>query len=255
MEDCHKHAAIIGTYLIENKQAFRTNDKKEIEKELYNILKRIDDIIYHEYKNIDILKHAIHDPHFPLASVLKEFYMLINLYMYEPMCIKNERVYANIFREYLCNKGAKNLTILYHFIANIGIIMAGCTRIYLVDKNKKGEIPSIISDNTFFLQHINDTSYRVSKSNVKECIKTTFKSIGLGNILMAQTLLNISQDFRNHINKFCPIIYKNWSKKSKVAHQKFENEMQELINIIDLSILGLKKSQEKMNETKNFNKK
>ena len=125
----------------------------------------------------------------------------------------------------------------------------------LTDKNKKGEIPSIISDNTFFLQHINDTSYRVSKSNVKECIKTTFKSIGLGNILMAQTLLNISQDFRNHINKFCPIIYKNWSKKSKVAHQKFENEMQELINIIDLSILGLKKSQEKMNETKNFNKK
>jgi hypothetical protein len=93
------------------------------------------------------------------------------------------------------------------------LILAGCTRIYLVDKSKKGSDVEIISDSNF--------------------LKNTYKNTGLSNLLIARTLLSIGKKFRSNISKFCPIIYKNWSENCKRQHEQFEKELNEFIHILD----------------------
>lgn len=66
-------------------------------------------------------------------------------------------------------------------------------------------------------------SYRLSKSEVKKCIYQKYKEIGLSNLLVARTLLSISKDFRERVQDFCPIIYKNLTIQSKNKHEQFEN--------------------------------
>jgi hypothetical protein len=232
MEKCHRYVLNLAPHLIKNKNAFKTNDKSAIESELNTILYKIDEIVHHTH-DIDTLTRSIYDQDYPLSEVFREFYHIIIAYMNEPICRTGEREFINIFRTYLCSKGAKNLTILYHFIANIGIVKLGCTRLYLVDKSKSGKEAEIISSGEFLMQNILSTSYRLSKSKVEECIRAKYKKIGLSNILIARTLLSISRDFRSHVQKFCPIIYKNWTTQSKYQHEQFEKWLDKLIDVID----------------------
>ncbi len=232
MEKCHRHVVALAPYLIKNKKAFMYNNKSEIENELKSILQKIDDIVYNTH-NIDALTKSIYDKDYPLSEILREFYYIIMAYLTESICKKGDRDYANIFRTYLCEKGAKNLTHLYHFVANIGIIKLGCTRIYLVDKSKKGKQVDIISDDVFFMQNILNTTYRISKSEVEKCIKVHYKKTGLSNLLIGRTLLYISRLFRGSIKDFCPIIYKNWSTQSKQYHEQFEKWLDDFISDLD----------------------
>jgi hypothetical protein len=238
MDKCHRHVVAIAPYLIKNKKAFMSNDKSAIKIELKTILQKIDDIVCNTH-NIDTLTKSIYDKDYPLSEVFREFYYIIMAYLTEPICHKGDRDYANIFRTYLCEKSAKNLTHLYHFIANIGIIKLGCTRIYLVDKSKKGQQVDIISDEIFLMQHVLNTSYRISKSEVEKCIKTHYKKTDLGNLLIGRTLLYISRIFRNGIKDLCPIIYKNWSFKAKKQHEEFEKWLDNFISDLDNLIYEL----------------
>lgn len=232
MDKCHRHVVALAPYLIKNKKAFMSNDKPAIENELKSILQKIDEIVY-ETHNVNTLTKSIYDKDYPLSEVFREFYYIIIAYLTESICRKGDRDYANIFRTYLCEKGAKNLTQLYHFVANIGIIKLGCTRIYLVDKSKKGEQVDIISDEEFLMQHVLNTSYRISKSEVQKCIKAHYKKTGLSNLLIGRTLLYISRLFRGSIKDFCPIIYKNWSIKAKKQHEEFEKWLDDFIHDVD----------------------
>ena len=136
MEKCHRYVAALAPYLIKNKKAFTTNNKQEIISELRTILQKIDEIVYNIH-DVNTLTKSIYDKDYPLSEVFREFYYIVMTYLSKDFCKKGDRDYANLFRTYLCEKGARNLTQLYHFIANIGIIKLGCTRIYLVDKTKK----------------------------------------------------------------------------------------------------------------------
>jgi hypothetical protein len=238
MEKCHKRVLNLAPHLIQNKIAFKNNDKPAIEIELKTVLNKIDDIVYNIH-DIKKLTESIYDKDYPLSEVFREFYYIIMAYLTEPICKSGDRDYANIFRTYLCEKGAKNLTRLYHFIANIGIIKLGCTRLYLVDKSKKDQQVDIISDDVFFIKNILNTSYRLSKSRVEKCIQQKYKEIGKSNLLIARTLLSISKEFREHIQDFCPIIYKNWTKYSKHNHEQFEKWLEKLINDVDTITLKL----------------
>lgn len=239
MDKCHQYVVALAPYLIKNKRPFMTNNKPEIENELRNILQKIDNIVYNTH-DVDTLTKSIHDKDYPLSEVFREFYYIVMTYLTKDFCKKGERVYANIFRTYLCEKGARNLTHLYHFIANIGIIKLGCTRIYLVDKTQKGRQISIITNDEFLLQHVLNTSYRISKSEVQKCIKTQYKKTGLSNLLIGRTLLYISRLFRSSVDDFCPIIYKNWSVKAKKQHEEFEKWLNEFIENVDDLIHELK---------------
>ncbi len=46
MDKCHKHVARLAPRLIQNKSAFENNDKKEIKRELNNIIQRIQHIVH-----------------------------------------------------------------------------------------------------------------------------------------------------------------------------------------------------------------
>ena len=240
MDKCHNHVVKLAPHLIQNKVAFENNNKHEIEQELRNILHRIDNIVYNTH-TVEELTNSISNPHFPLSEVFKEFYFIIHAYLSEKICRKGDRDFSNIIRTYLCEKGARNLTQLYHFIANIAIVKLGCTKIYLIDKTKKGQPVEIISNDEFLLQHVLNVSFRISKSNVEKCITERYKAIGTSNLLVARTLLSISRDFRKSIKDFCPIIYKNWSIKAKQQHEEFENWLNKLIHLVDSLIIKLNK--------------
>jgi hypothetical protein len=235
MEECHKHVVLLAPRLIENQSAFENHDKKAIKEELHNIIDRIQHLIHNTNTIVDLKK--VINAKFPIAEIFREFYYVIHSYLVEPVCRKGDRDYANIIRKYLCANGAKNLVTLYHFIANIGIIEAGCTRIYLVDKTKKNTPVDIISDENIFIQNITNPSFRISKKAVKECIQhVAIKDMGLDKLLIARLLLSISKDFRTRVSYFCPIIYKNWTATSKARaaqHEQFEKYLGELISIID----------------------
>jgi hypothetical protein len=232
MEECHKHVALLAPRLIRNKSAFENHDKDAIKRELHDIIDRIEHLIHNTTTIADLKK--IINAKFPIAEIFREFYYVIHAYLVQPVCRKGDRDYTNIIRNYLCENGAKNLVQLYHFIANIGIIEAGCTRIYLVDKTRKNTPVDIITDENIFLQNITNPSFRISKRAVKECIQhVTTKERGVDTLLIARTLLSISKDFRTRVSYFCPIIYKNWTAKSKAQHQQFEKYLSELISIID----------------------
>lgn len=51
--------------------------------------------------------------------------------------------------------------------------------------------------------------------------------------LVARTLLSISKDFRERVQDFCPIIYKNWTIQSKNKHEQFEKWLETLIDDVD----------------------
>lgn len=234
MEECHGYVAIVAPHLIQNKHAFESNDMEAIQAELRLVLSKIDRVVHRNYDLKSLVKAVHEDRDFPLSDIFREFYTLVMTYLSDPRCIgHDERVYANIIRSYLCDKGARNLAILYHFIANIGLIMAGCTRIYLVDKTNRGKHIDIITDPEFFLAHIHDPVYRVSKSRVKECLETTRQRTGLSDLLVARSLISISRSFRRSIAKTCPIIYENWSELSKHRHEQFETELAEFTRILD----------------------
>lgn len=240
MDKCHQYVSNLAPYLIKNKRAFTTNNKPEIENELRNILQKIDNIVYNTH-DVNTLTKSIYDKDYPLSEVFREFYYIVMTYLTKDFCKRGDKDYANIFRTYLCEKGARNLTQLYHFIANIGIIKLGCTRIYLVDKTQKGKQVNIITNDEFLLQHVLNTSYRISKSEVKKCIKTHYKKTGLSNLLIGRTLLSISKDFRSSVKDFCPIIYKNWSIKAKKQHEEFEKWLSDFIYDLDDLIYELSK--------------
>ncbi len=237
MDKCHKHVALLAPRLIQNKSAFENNDKKEIKRELHNIINRIQHIIY-STKN---LRHII-DTRFPISEIFREFYYIIYAYLVEPICKVGDRDYRNIIRDYLCEHGARNLVILYHFIANVGIIESGCTRIYLYDRTKKMATTStetesmstehIINDENTFVQNINNPLFRISKSEVKKCIERVATK-DINKLLIARTLLAISKDFRTTIEDFCPVIYNTWTTQSKLQHETFEKYLGELITTID----------------------
>ena len=240
MEKCHQHVVKSAPYLIKNKHAFEINNKPEIIQELNIILQKINDIVYNTH-SIDALTKSIHDTNFPLSEVFRDFYQIITNYLTLPMCRQGDRDFANLFRNYLCEAGANKLVHLYHFIANIGLIKLGCTRIYLVDKSKKGQpLQNVISDDEFLMQHVLDPSYQISKSNVENCIRKKYSKTDLGNILIGRTLLSISRDFRKSIQDVCPKIYKNWSPRSKESHEKFEQWLGKLIHDVDLIINTLR---------------
>jgi hypothetical protein len=241
MNKCHNHVLKLAPHLIENKVAFERNDKRAIEMELRTIFHRIDTLVYNTH-TIDALTQSINDKDFPLADVVREFYFIVHAYLSEKICRAGDRDFSNIIRTYLCEKGARNLVQLYHFIANVAIIKLGCTRIYMVDKSKKGQEPHIITDNEFLLQHVLNTSYRLSKSKIEKCIETEYKNSGLSNLLIARILLTISRDFRSSIKDFCPIIYKNWPISAKYQHEEFEKWLNKLIGILDIVIKKCRKA-------------
>jgi hypothetical protein len=232
MDKCHKHVAKLAPRLIENQSAFENHDKDAIKKELYDIIDRVEHLIHNTTTIADLKK--IINAKFPIGEIFREFYYIIHAYLVQPICRKGDRDYTNIIRTYLCSNGAKNLVQLYHFIANIGIIEAGCTRIYLVDKTRKNTPVDIISDENIFIQNITNPSFRISKKAVKECIQhVAIKDSGLDKLLIARLLLSISKDFRTSVGDFCPIIYENWTDTSKAHHQQFEKYLSELMSIIN----------------------
>jgi hypothetical protein len=240
MDKCHRYVVALAPYLIKNKRAFMSNNKTEIENELRTILQKIDNIVYNTH-DVKTLTTSIYDKDYPLSEVFREFYYIVMTYLTKDFCKKGDKDFANIFRTYLCEKGARNLTQLYHFIANIGIIKLGCTRIYLVDKTKRGQQVNIISDDEFLLQHVLNTSYRISKSEVQKCIRSHYKKAGISNLLIGRTLLYISKLFRSSVKDFCPIIYKNWSIQAKKQHEQFENWLDAFIHDVDDLIIELQK--------------
>ena len=234
MQECHTKVAQIGERLIKNKNAFDTNNKSEIKRELNRIFNKIDDIVYKTQDgSLKDLHKEIDDKKFPLSIIFKEFYLVMDTYISESICRKGEREYATLIRKYLCKAGAEKLVEIYHFMANIAIIKLGCTRIYHVDKSNKGKSPHIITDDEFFLKNVNNKTYRISKSNVEECVIHNYKKIGLGNLQTARVLLAIARDFRQRTQRFCPHIYNNWKPKAKRQHKEFEEWMVKLMSFID----------------------
>ncbi len=146
------------------------------------------------------------DARFPVSEIFREFYYIIYAYLVEPVCQTGDRGYGNIIKKYLCTNGAKNLVVLYHFIANVGIIESGCTRIYLYDRTKKittdtteiepieSETPAhIISDENTFVQNINNPSFRISKREVKKCVER-IATKDINKLLIARTLLHTENE-------------------------------------------------------------
>lgn len=129
---------------------------------------------------------------------------------------------------------------LYHFVANVGIIMSGCSRIYFNNPGLKGTKPVVIRDPEFFLKNILNLSYRLSKSSIKTCIAKNYKEVGLRNLLAARALLNISINFRKEIKNICIKLYKNWVKPNIDKHTTFEIELQSIIDEIDIFIEKIK---------------
>jgi hypothetical protein len=238
MNDCHIYIAQLAPQLIQNKHAFTHNDKDAIIQELNDIIHQIQHVI-HTTNTVASLKHII-DAQIPISDIFREFYYVIHTYLSYPICKRGDRDFANIFREYLCADSADNLVDLYHFMANIGIIEAGCTRIYLVDKSQSGTSPNIITDENIFLQNILNPAFRISKSAVMECIRNAAtKDVRKLNI--ARALLDISHRFRITIKDFCPKIYKNWTPQAKAQHAKFEEYLSELVNMIDHVLAELRR--------------
>jgi hypothetical protein len=230
MDKCHVYVAQLAAQLIRNKYAFAHNDKNAIIQELNDIIHRIQDVI-HTTNNVTHLRKII-DTNVPISDLFREFYYVIHTYLSHPLCKKGDRDFANTFRTYLCSDGAHNLVELYHFMANIGIIEAGCTRIYLVDKSKSGTTPNIINDENIFLQNILNPAFRISKSAVMECVRSAATK-DVKKLMIARVLLDISRRFRTTIEDFCPKLYKNWTAASKTQHAQFEKYLGDLVDIID----------------------
>lgn len=173
MNECHIYISQLAPQLIQNKHAFTHNDKDAIIQELNDIIHRIQHII-HTTNNVTSLKRLI-DTQIPISDIFREFYYVIHTYLSQPICKRGDRDFANIIRQYLCTNGARNLVDLYHFMANIGIIEAGCTRIYLVDKSMRGTTPNIITDENILLQNILNRTFRISKSAARCCYQRLAK--------------------------------------------------------------------------------
>ena len=136
MAECNKFVLLSSTHLIDNRNAFRTNDSAKIKDELLKMIQTIDNIIHRKYGRVQDFYSDIYDNH--LSELLHEFINIALIYLRHRSCIKGDSSFINIFRDYLCAYNCKNLNILYHYLANAGVIMSGCTRIYLNDSTLKG---------------------------------------------------------------------------------------------------------------------
>lgn len=227
MEICHKLAIKIIAHFNIQTRPFIENDELNIKKELTKITKQLDSTIHKKYSTIDELEHDI-----PIISQqIKEFDVLLDLYLFNDFCKNRGKLFACYLQEYLCKNKSQNLIILYHYLTNLGLIMSGCIYIYKRDKKNKNNPVQYIDSKTF-LQVLDNPMFQFSKSKVKDCInaKTIHDKINLN---MARTLLISSLELRHSIKKYCPEYYKTLSKEAVSNHKFFEDEIQEIINILE----------------------
>lgn len=235
MAQCHELVALSSLYLIKNRVPFQTNDAKKIKIELHNVIKTMDGIIQHKYTTLKEFHSDIFDNVLP--EMIHEFITIVLAYLRNPLCIKGDSSFINIFRDYLCHRHCKQLNLLYHFVANAGIIMSGCTRIYLSDSSLKGKEPDIIEEPEFFLQQILNSKYRVSKSNIKACILSTFKKTGLRNLMVARALIEDAIQLRKETKNICKKVHDNWTEENKLKHVRFETELTGILEQLNTVIL------------------
>ena len=130
-KNCNKYVIMNCHYIIDNRTAFENNNTPLIKQELRNIMNKIDRIVNKRYINITDLKNDVYNKNNPMIDMIKDFLFIITTYTNNHICKQGDREYVKIIRNYLCLNGCKNMNNLYHFIANVGIIMSGCSRIYI----------------------------------------------------------------------------------------------------------------------------
>lgn len=238
MAECHKFVLLSSTHLIDNRNAFRTNDSAKIKDELLKMIQTIDNIVHRKYGRVQDFYSDIYDNH--LSELLHEFINIALIYLRHRSCIKGDSSFINIFRDYLCAYNCKNLNILYHYLANAGVIMSGCTRIYLNDSTLKGTDPVIIDNPQFFLNEILNAKYRVSKTKVKTCIIETFQKTGVRHLRFARVMLEDAMLLRKETKNICKKVFDKWSNENKNKHEKFEKELAGIVEQLDIAIRKLR---------------
>lgn len=234
MAECHDFVVMLSVYLIRDRVPFKTNDKNNIQIELHNTIQTIDNIIHRKYKRVKDFYVDIGNHHIP--ELVHEFINIALAYLRHGPCIKGDSSFINIFRDYLCAQNCRNLNMLYHYLANAGIIMSGCTRIYLNDSSLKGTDPMIIDDPEFFLNEILNSKYRVSKTKVKTCIHETFQKTDARHLMLARALIEDAMRLRKETKNICKKVFNRWSTENKNKHEKFENDLQGIADQLNLVI-------------------
>ena len=236
MEHCHQLAIRTLVHLNVNPEPFQNNDENGIKQELRNLIKQMDVIFRTQYTSINDIKK-----HIPLiANQVKEFETILLLYLFNDFCKQRGQLYASVLQQYLCKDNGKRINMLYHLLMNLGLIMSGCHHyMFKNDRHNKGK-NLIFIDEATYLQNLSSPEYRFSKTNVHQCIVDTYQAQGVTNLRMARVLLIQSLELRRNVQKFCPIVAKQWTKIELEQHLKFEqcivNIVSELTNVISLFV-------------------
>ena len=198
MNECHKLALNVLKHLYVDANPFLNNDEIKIKKELKKLNRQMDEILNKNYTNIDYIHQNIQT----ISNQITEYITILNVYLFNPLCRQRGQLFASILQEYLCKNNGQKLDLLYHLLANLGIILSGCIYIYVQDVSKSNKEPTFIDINEF-LQNLTNPKYRFSKSRVKNCIQTTYKEHGKQALTMARLLLIQSKQLRESITKYC----------------------------------------------------
>lgn len=237
MAECHKSIALSSVYLIRDRVPFETNDSVNIKIELRRIIKVVDQIVQRKYRRVQDFYSDMHNAQ--IQEWVHEFINMTLTYLREPLCVKGDLSFIDIFINYLCSYNCKKLNILYHYLANAGIIMSGCTRIYFNDSSLKGTEPTIIDDPEFFLRQIINAKYRVSKTRVKKCILETFQKTGVRHLMLARALIVDATRLRKETKNICKTMFDTWSTVDKNKHEKFESDLSGIVEQLDIAIRKL----------------
>lgn len=225
MNECHSLAINILKNLYIDTEPFLNNDDVKIKKELKKITRQIDNIFDQRYITIDYIKQNIQT----ISNKISEFTAILNLYLFNPLCKQRGQIFSSVLQEYLCKNNGQKLDMLYHLLANLGIILSGCIYIYIQDNTKSGKTPDFIPINKF-LSNLTNPKYRFSKTLVKNCIQTTYKENGNQSLNMARLLLIQSKQLRQSIVKYCPNFISQQCKSDKDKHIYFEQRLDDIIS-------------------------
>lgn len=229
MMECHKLAFSQLSLLTADATPFLIGDEKAIKIEIKKIQRQIQNIINETFNDVASAIERIPK----VSQMLSEFFNFFHIYLSNNACKSRGLLFAGILQDFLCKQNDArpiNYNIIYHLMANYGLIMCGCLRLYQYNAGLKGQEPVIVPVTTA-LSQLRNPAYRFSKSSVRDCIENV--STSLPDLILARKLLVQSLTFRQKFSMVCPTKASLQTKQQKTEHEKFESNLIEIIRALD----------------------
>lgn len=212
MEICHLQALTILRPFDIVSTPFLNCDVMRIKTELKRVNNMVREILNECFDDVPSAIQRIPES----SEKLSSFMNLVH--HYGTNCHREGRIFANILQGFLCekiNNDQITFSVIYHLLANYGLLMCNCLLLYVTDKSRKGhdpiDIPVIEA-----LRNMTNANYRFSQNHITLCISKSDTS--LYDLKFARTLINQSLTMRRILfSKICPVYYNKVTKDPKAV--------------------------------------